>query len=110
MIAGVTLIDPCFDLRGVLDIGEEVLIDANVIIEGKVVLGNHVRIGAGCVLKDCVIGDHTEVKPYSVIEGAQVADLCSVGPFARLRPGAVLEQDAHVGNFVEMKIPSRGRS
>jgi bifunctional UDP-N-acetylglucosamine pyrophosphorylase/glucosamine-1-phosphate N-acetyltransferase len=104
MIAGATLIDPLrFDLRGVLEIGEEVLIDANVIIEGEVVLGNHVRIGAGCVLKDCVIGDHTEVKPYSVIEGAQVADLCSVGPFARLRPGAVLEQDAHVGNFVEMK-------
>ncbi|MGL5039924.1 MAG: DapH/DapD/GlmU-related protein, partial [Aeromonas sp.] len=61
------------------------------------------RIGAGAVLKDCVIGDHSEVKPYSVIEGAKVADQCSVGPFARLRPGAVLEQDAHVGNFVEIK-------
>ncbi|MFM5296091.1 bifunctional UDP-N-acetylglucosamine diphosphorylase/glucosamine-1-phosphate N-acetyltransferase GlmU [Aeromonas veronii] len=104
MIAGVTLIDPArFDLRGTLEIGEEVVIDVNVIIEGKVTLGNHVRIGAGAVLKDCVIGDHTEVKPYSIVEGAQVADQCSVGPFARLRPGAVLEQDAHVGNFVEMK-------
>ncbi len=104
MIAGATLIDPArFDLRGTLEIGEEVVIDVNVIIEGKVVLGNHVRIGAGSVLKDCVIGDHTEVKPYSVIEGAQIADQCSVGPFTRLRPGAVLEQDAHVGNFVEMK-------
>ncbi|MGL6497128.1 bifunctional UDP-N-acetylglucosamine diphosphorylase/glucosamine-1-phosphate N-acetyltransferase GlmU, partial [Aeromonas veronii] len=104
MIAGATLIDPArFDLRGTLEIGEEVVIDVNVIIEGKVTLGNHVRIGAGCVLKDCVIGDHTEVKPYSVIEGAQVAEQCSVGPFTRLRPGAVLEQDAHVGNFVEMK-------
>jgi bifunctional UDP-N-acetylglucosamine pyrophosphorylase/glucosamine-1-phosphate N-acetyltransferase len=104
MIAGATLIDPArFDLRGSLEIGEEVVIDVNVIIEGKVVLGNHVRIGAGSVLKDCVIGDHSEVKPYSVIEGAQIADQCSVGPFTRLRPGAVLEQDAHVGNFVEMK-------
>ena len=104
MIAGVTLIDPArFDLRGTLEIGEEVVIDVNVIIEGKVKLGNHVRIGAGAVLKDCEIGDHSEVKPYSVIEGALVADQCSVGPFARLRPGAVLEQDAHVGNFVEMK-------
>ncbi|MBP9679399.1 MAG: bifunctional UDP-N-acetylglucosamine diphosphorylase/glucosamine-1-phosphate N-acetyltransferase GlmU, partial [Aeromonas sp.] len=104
MIAGATLLDPArFDLRGTLEIGEEVVIDVNVIIEGKVTLGNQVRIGAGSVLKDCVIGDHTEVKPYSIIEGAQVADLCSVGPFARLRPGAVLEQDAHVGNFVEMK-------
>jgi bifunctional UDP-N-acetylglucosamine pyrophosphorylase/glucosamine-1-phosphate N-acetyltransferase len=104
MIAGATLIDPArFDLRGSWKSGEEVVIDVNVIIEGKVVLGNHVRIGAGSVLKDCVIGDHTEVKPYSVIEGAQIADQCSVGPFTRLRPGAVLEQDAHVGNFVEMK-------
>lgn len=104
MIAGVTLIDPArFDLRGTLEIGEEVVIDVNVIIEGKVKLGNHVRIGAGAVLKDCEIGDHSEVKPYSVIEGALVADQCSVGPFARLRPGAVMEQDAHVGNFVEMK-------
>ena len=104
MIAGATLIDPArFDLRGSLEIGEEVVIDVNVIIEGKVKLGNHVRIGAGAVLKDCEIGDHSEVKPYSVIEGAQIADQCSVGPFTRLRPGAVLEQDAHVGNFVEMK-------
>ena len=68
MIAGATLIDPArFDLRGTLEIGEEVVIDVNVIIEGKVVLGNHVRIGAGSVLKDCVIGDHTEVKPYSCL-------------------------------------------
>ncbi|KAL8188406.1 UNVERIFIED_CONTAM: hypothetical protein K2H54_000038 [Gekko kuhli] len=81
MIAGATLIDPArFDLRGTLEIGEE----------------------------DCVIGDHTEVKPYSVIEGAQIADQCSVGPFTRLRPGAVLEQDAHVGNFVEMKKAPAG--
>ncbi|MHA7003169.1 bifunctional UDP-N-acetylglucosamine diphosphorylase/glucosamine-1-phosphate N-acetyltransferase GlmU [Aeromonas schubertii] len=104
MIAGVSMMDPArFDLRGELSVGEEVVIDVNVIIEGRVTLGNRVVVGAGAILKDCEIGDDTEIKPYSVVEGARVADQCSVGPFARLRPGAVLEQDAHVGNFVEMK-------
>ena len=104
MIAGATLIDPArFDLRGTLEIGEEVVIDVNVIIEGKVVLGNHVRIGAGSVLKRLRDRRPHRGETLPVIEGAQIADQCSVGPFTRLRPGAVLEQDAHVGNFVEMK-------
>ena len=104
MIAGVSMMDPArFDLRGELSVGEEVVIDVNVIIEGKVTLGNRVRIGAGVVLKNCTIGDDSEVQPYSVIEGATLAEQCSVGPFARLRPGASLAREAHVGNFVEMK-------
>ncbi len=101
---GVMLRDPGrFDLRGELQCGMDVEIDVNVIIEGSVTLGDNVIIGAGCVLKDCEIDDNTLVRPYSVIEGATVGEKCTVGPFTRLRPGAELRNDAHVGNFVEVK-------
>ncbi|NMT92901.1 bifunctional UDP-N-acetylglucosamine diphosphorylase/glucosamine-1-phosphate N-acetyltransferase GlmU, partial [Vibrio alginolyticus] len=70
---------------------------------GNVSLGDNVIIGTGCVLKDCEIDDNTIVRPYSVIEGATVGEECTVGPFTRLRPGAELRNDAHVGNFVEVK-------
>ncbi|KAB1460667.1 bifunctional UDP-N-acetylglucosamine diphosphorylase/glucosamine-1-phosphate N-acetyltransferase GlmU [Vibrio panuliri] len=101
---GVMLRDPArFDLRGALQCGLDVEIDVNVIIEGSVSLGDNVKIGAGCVLKDCEIDDNTIVRPYSVIEGATVGEECTVGPFTRLRPGAELLNDAHVGNFVEVK-------
>ncbi|MGL6017970.1 MAG: bifunctional UDP-N-acetylglucosamine diphosphorylase/glucosamine-1-phosphate N-acetyltransferase GlmU [Gibbsiella quercinecans] len=110
LLAGVTLLDPArFDLRGELDHGRDVSIDANVIIEGRVLLGNRVKIGAGCVLKNCVIGDDCEISPYSVLEDAVLAAECTVGPFARLRPGAELGQGAHVGNFVEMKKARLGK-
>ncbi len=101
---GVMLRDPArFDLRGQLQCGMDVEIDTNVIIEGSVTLGDNVIIGAGCVLKDCEIDDNTLVRPYSVIEGATVGEECTVGPFTRLRPGADLRNDSHVGNFVEVK-------
>ncbi|MDW6002432.1 bifunctional UDP-N-acetylglucosamine diphosphorylase/glucosamine-1-phosphate N-acetyltransferase GlmU [Vibrio mangrovi] len=101
---GVMLRDPArFDLRGQLQCGYDVEIDVNVVIEGSVSLGNNVIIGAGCVLKDCEIDDNTIIRPYSVIEGATVGEMCTVGPFTRLRPGAELKDDAHVGNFVEVK-------
>ncbi|OOF23570.1 UDP-N-acetylglucosamine diphosphorylase/glucosamine-1-phosphate N-acetyltransferase [Salinivibrio proteolyticus] len=104
LLSGVMLIDPArFDLRGQLQCGLDVTIDANVIIEGNVTLGDNVTIGAGSVLIDCEIDDNTLVRPYSVIEGASVGEACTVGPFTRLRPGAELARDAHVGNFVEMK-------
>ncbi|ODP96845.1 bifunctional UDP-N-acetylglucosamine diphosphorylase/glucosamine-1-phosphate N-acetyltransferase GlmU [Salinivibrio sp. SS2] len=104
LLSGVMLIDPTrFDLRGQLQCGLDVTIDANVIIEGNVTLGDNVTIGAGSVLIDCEIDDNTLVRPYSVIEGASVGEECTVGPFTRLRPGAELARDAHVGNFVEMK-------
>ncbi|OOF21510.1 UDP-N-acetylglucosamine diphosphorylase/glucosamine-1-phosphate N-acetyltransferase [Salinivibrio sp. IB574] len=104
LLSGVMLIDPTrFDLRGQLQCGLDVTIDANVIIEGNVTLGDNVTIGAGSVLIDCEIDDNTLVRPYSVIEGACVGEECTVGPFTRLRPGAELARDAHVGNFVEMK-------
>lgn len=101
---GVMLRDPTrFDLRGELQCGMDCEIDANVIIEGKVSLGDNVVIGTGCVLKDCEIDDNTVVRPYSVIEGATVGEECTVGPFTRLRPGAEMRNDSHVGNFVEVK-------
>lgn len=101
---GVMLRDPArFDLRGELQCGHDVEIDVNVVIEGSVSLGNNVTIGAGSVLIDCEIDDNTLVRPYSVIEGATVGEECTIGPFTRLRPGAELKNDAHVGNFVEVK-------
>lgn len=108
--SGVMLRDPArFDLRGQLQCGTDVEIDVNVVIEGTVTLGDNVVIGAGCVLKDCEIDDNTVVRPYSVIEGASVGEDCTVGPFARLRPGAELVGDAHVGNFVEVKNARIGK-
>ncbi|MGF1698332.1 bifunctional UDP-N-acetylglucosamine diphosphorylase/glucosamine-1-phosphate N-acetyltransferase GlmU [Vibrio lamellibrachiae] len=106
---GVMLRDPSrFDLRGTLQCGMDVEIDTNVIIEGNVSIGDNVIIGTGCVLKDCEIDDNTLIRPYSVIEGATVGEECTVGPFTRLRPGAELKNDAHVGNFVEVKNTSIG--
>ncbi|MGF1759702.1 bifunctional UDP-N-acetylglucosamine diphosphorylase/glucosamine-1-phosphate N-acetyltransferase GlmU [Photobacterium sagamiensis] len=107
---GVMLRDPTrFDLRGKLQCGTDVEIDVNVIIEGSVSLGSNVIIGTGSVLKDCEIDDNTVIRPYSVIEGATIGEDCTVGPFTRLRPGAELVGDSHVGNFVEMKKARLGR-
>lgn len=104
LLAGVMLADPeRFDLRGTLEHGKDVEIDTNVIIEGEVRLGNRVKIGTGCVLKNVVIGDDVEVKPYSVLEDATIGEKAAVGPFSRLRPGAELAAETHVGNFVEIK-------
>ncbi|WP_279204342.1 bifunctional UDP-N-acetylglucosamine diphosphorylase/glucosamine-1-phosphate N-acetyltransferase GlmU [Obesumbacterium proteus] len=110
LLAGVMLLDPArFDLRGELIHGRDISIDTNVIIEGTVKLGDRVRIGTGCVLKDCVIGDDCEISPYTVIENSTLAAECTVGPFARLRPGADLAEKAHVGNFVEIKKARLGK-
>jgi len=110
LLAGVMLNDPArFDLRGELIHGHDVVIDTNVIIAGKVTLGDRVKIGSGCVLKNCVIGDDCEISPYSVLENAELAAACTVGPFARLRPGTMLAEGAHVGNFVEMKKAVLGK-
>jgi bifunctional UDP-N-acetylglucosamine pyrophosphorylase / glucosamine-1-phosphate N-acetyltransferase len=73
------------------------------VIEGRVVLGDNVSIGAGCHIKECEIGDGSEVLPNSVLEGAKIGKACHIGPFARLRPGTVLANKARVGNFVETK-------
>ncbi|GGD37094.1 bifunctional UDP-N-acetylglucosamine diphosphorylase/glucosamine-1-phosphate N-acetyltransferase GlmU [Franconibacter pulveris 1160] len=110
LLAGVMLRDPArFDLRGELEHGRDVEIDVNVVIEGRVTLGNRVKIGAGCVIKNSIIGDDCEISPYSVVEEARLEAACTIGPFARLRPGAELEEGAHVGNFVEMKKARLGK-
>lgn len=104
MDAGVTLRDPArFDLRGRLHAGRDVEIDVNVVIEGEVVLGDRVRIGPNVVIRDSRIGDDVIIRELCSIEDAEIGPGCIVGPFARLRPGARLARDVHVGNFVEIK-------
>ena len=101
---GVTMLDPArFDLRGTLVCGVDVTIDANVIIEGDVRIGNGVRIGANTVLRSCQIDDDVCVLENCVLENAVIGAGSRVGPFARVRPGAVFERNVHVGNFVEIK-------
>ncbi|MDF7679559.1 bifunctional UDP-N-acetylglucosamine diphosphorylase/glucosamine-1-phosphate N-acetyltransferase GlmU [Enterobacteriaceae bacterium ESL0689] len=110
LLAGVMLRDPSrFDLRGTLTHGRDVEIDTNVILEGHIVLGNRVKIGAGCIIKNSIIEDDCEISPYSVLDGAHLQVNCTIGPFARLRPGAELLKGAHVGNFVEMKKARLGQ-
>jgi len=104
MDAGVTLADPArLDIRGEVTCGRDVFIDANVILEGRVDIGDDVVIGAGCVIRDAVIGEGVQIRPLSVIEEAEIGPEVQIGPFARLRPGTRLERDARVGNFVEIK-------
>ena len=109
MQQGVHLIDPSrFDLRGELTVGQDVRIDINVIIEGQCQLGDNVEIGAGCIIKDSVIAAGTKVQPYSVFDQAVVGEAVQIGPFARLRPGAKLANEVHIGNFVEVKNSTVG--
>ena len=104
MLNGANLRDPArIDVRGEVQVGSDVMIDVNVIFEGKVVLGNGVSVGANCILKDVVIGANTEIKPNTMVESSTIGADCSVGPYARIRPDSVLADDSHVGNFVELK-------
>jgi bifunctional UDP-N-acetylglucosamine pyrophosphorylase/glucosamine-1-phosphate N-acetyltransferase len=104
MSQGVTLRDPArFDVRGEVTVGRDVLIDINVILEGKVVIEDDVVIGPNCVIKDSTLRKGVVIKANSHIEGAILGEGSDAGPFARLRPGTVLEARAHVGNFVELK-------
>jgi bifunctional UDP-N-acetylglucosamine pyrophosphorylase/glucosamine-1-phosphate N-acetyltransferase len=110
MLGGVTLADPArLDVRGTLAHGGDVFIDVNVVFEGEVRLGDRVRIGAGCVIRDSDIGDDTQVFPHCVIDGARVGPGCLIGPFARLRPAARLAGGVHLGNFVEVKNAQLGQ-
>jgi len=107
--AGVTLADPArIDVRGALECGRDVSIDVNCVFEGRVSLGDNVRVGPNCVLKNVSIGAGTEVLAFSHLDDAEVGERCRVGPFARLRPGANLAEDVHVGNFVEVKASRLG--
>lgn len=110
MLEGANLRDPArIDIRGDVTVGMDVMIDVNVVIEGTVNIGNNVTIGAGAILINCDIADNAEIKPYSIVENAKVGVKASAGPFARLRPGAELKEDAHIGNFVEMKKAVLGK-
>lgn len=104
MLEGVTLADPArVDIRGQVSVGRDVFIDVNVVMVGSVELGDRVRIGPNCYLKDCRIEADTEIHPNCVIDRTKVGARCSIGPFARLRPESVLHEDVHIGNFVEVK-------
>jgi bifunctional UDP-N-acetylglucosamine pyrophosphorylase/glucosamine-1-phosphate N-acetyltransferase len=106
---GATLLDPArVDVRGEVTTGKDVVIDVNVVFEGMVRLGDRVKIGPFCVLKDAVIGDDVEILSHSQIEGAEVGAGSHIGPFARLRPGSQLAAGVHIGNFVETKKTSIG--
>ena len=104
MAAGVTLRDPeRIDVRGELSVGQDVTVDINVIFEGKVTIGNDVSIGANCVLSNCSIADGVQIKEMCVIDEASVGADVIMGPYSRLRPGAELLGENHIGNFVEIK-------
>ena len=108
MEQGVRLKDPArFDLRGQLDCAQDVEIDVNCIFEGLVSLGEGVKIGANCVLANCTIAAGALIHPFTHIDGEKlgvsVGEGALIGPFARLRPGAQLGAEVHIGNFVEVK-------
>lgn len=114
MEAGVRLADPArFDLRGELDCGRDVEIDVGCVFEGTVRLADDVRIGAHCCIRDADIGPGTVVQPYTHIDGGgrpvRIGAAAMIGPYARLRPGAALGDEVHIGNFVEVKNSSLGR-
>ena len=110
MEAGVRLADPArLDVRGTLSCGSDVEIDVNCIFEGQVALADGVRIGAHCIVRDASIGAGAVIHPFTHIEGATVGAGALVGPYARLRPGAELGEEVHVGNFVEVKNSTLAR-
>lgn len=104
MESGVTLADPLrIDIRGTLTCGKDVFIDVGCVFEGEVVLADGVHIGPNCVIKQAQLGAQTVVHAFSHIDQSQAAEQVSIGPFARLRPGTVLADSCHIGNFVEVK-------
>lgn len=104
MTQGVRLADPArLDVRGELSCGRDVFIDINVVFEGHVTLGDGVTIGPQCVIRNARIDGGAKIEAFSHIEDATVGAASRIGPYARLRPGTVLAEDVHVGNFVEMK-------
>jgi bifunctional UDP-N-acetylglucosamine pyrophosphorylase/glucosamine-1-phosphate N-acetyltransferase len=101
---GVTLADPArIDVRGELRCGRDVEIDVGCVFEGEVTLADGVRIGAHCVISNANINEGATIKPFCHIEDANVGAGSQIGPYARLRPGTVLGNDVHIGNFVEVK-------
>jgi bifunctional UDP-N-acetylglucosamine pyrophosphorylase/glucosamine-1-phosphate N-acetyltransferase len=109
MDEGVTLADPArIDVRGALQCGRDVSIDVNCVFEGSVTLGDRVRVGPNCVLRNVSIAADSEVHAFSHLEESQIGARCRLGPYARLRPGSALADEVHVGNFVEVKASRLG--
>lgn len=104
MDQGVTLLDPArIDVRGTLTCGRDVSIDVNSVFEGHVIIGDGVSISANCFIRDSEIKAGAQVRPFCHIDGATVGESSLIGPYARLRPGAMLGEEVHIGNFVEVK-------
>jgi bifunctional UDP-N-acetylglucosamine pyrophosphorylase/glucosamine-1-phosphate N-acetyltransferase len=109
MRQGVGIADAArVDIRGSLTCGKDVFIDINAVFEGEVILGNGVSVGANCVLSDVNVADGSVIHAMSHVQGAVIGKDCSVGPYARLRPGTVLADGARIGNFVETKKANIG--
>lgn len=104
MLQGVTLMDPQrVDIRGSVRAAEDVTVDANVVLQGEVEIGRGTIIGANTHLINCTVGENVVILQNCVIEDAEIGSGCKIGPFARIRPGTVLSDDCHIGNFVELK-------
>lgn len=104
MLAGTKLYDPLrIDIRGKLTTGQDVEIDVNCIFEGDVYLGDNVRVGAGCIIRNSRIEAHTVILPLSIIDDSIIGEHASIGPFSRLRPGTECASKTKIGNFVETK-------
>ncbi len=102
--SGVTLLDPSrIDVRGELICAQDVTIDVGCVFEGRVQLASGVSVGPHCVIRNSVIEADTKIEAFSHIDQAKVGAKSVIGPYARLRPGAVLAEEVHVGNFVEIK-------
>ena len=107
--AGVALADPArIDVRGTLACGRDVTIDVGCIFEGQVTLGDNVAVGAHCVLRNVSVAAGSVIAPFSHLEEAQIGAQCRIGPSARIRPNAVLADEVHIGNFVEIKASTIG--
>ena len=110
MTQGVTLADPArLDVRGDLTCGRDVEIDVGCIFEGKVTLGDSVQVGPYSIIRNATIAQGTQIAAYSHIDTSEVGANCRIGPYARLRPGTRIADDAHVGNFVEIKNSEIGQ-
>ena len=106
---GVTLADlERLDIRGNITCGEDVFIDVNCIFEGEIILKQGVKIGANCIIRNSSIGEGTEILPFSFIDNVEIGKYCKVGPYARLRPETILNDNVSVGNFVEVKKTNIG--
>jgi bifunctional UDP-N-acetylglucosamine pyrophosphorylase/glucosamine-1-phosphate N-acetyltransferase len=109
MVAGVTVADPArLDVRGSVTHGADVFLDINVVLEGDVKLGSRVRVGPNCVIRNCEIGDDTEVLAHCALDSSVIGAHCIIGPFARTRPTSKLANGVHIGNFVEVKNAQMG--